>query len=321
MIVSLGDAIVDLFALPRGADLASATSFVPRQGGAPANVAVVASRLGARARFVGALGTDAHGTRLLAELEAAGVDTRAVVRLPKRTGVTFVRVTPEGERSFLFYRQGSADLALAPEHLESQPIHPLEDASWLHLASSALVAEPMASAARWMLAAARARRVPVSLDLNVRAHLWPDRERMAREVRALTSLASLVKSSEEDLDALGLPATYDALEALAPSALAVLTLAERGAIVRVGTREIHANAPQVDVVDATGAGDAFVAAVLAALEAKGLLPGAAGFEDPDVWTEVLRFACAVGARAVTALGATEGVRDLSAEREMLRHRG
>ncbi|MEI8259814.1 MAG: PfkB family carbohydrate kinase, partial [Deltaproteobacteria bacterium] len=61
MIVAYGDAIVDLFAWPRGSDVASATHFVPRQGGAPANVAVVAARLGAPVRFVGAVGRDGHG--------------------------------------------------------------------------------------------------------------------------------------------------------------------------------------------------------------------------------------------------------------------
>jgi fructokinase len=229
--------------------------------------------------------------------------------------VTFVRVGLDGARSFLFYRRGGADLSLAREHLAALPEPPLAGARWLHVCSSVRLCEPLASAARGLLEQAAATGVALSLDLNVRAHLWDDRERMEREVRALAAGAALVKASEEDLEALGLAPSLDALCALAPRALAVvLTLAERGAVARVGGRDVAVPAPCVTVVDATGAGDAFVAAVLAALEARGVAPDAPEFADPGAWERLLRVACDVGARAVTALGATEGVRELAEPR-------
>lgn len=317
MIVAFGDAVVDLFALPRGADVATAEGFVPFVGGAPGNVAIVAARLGASCRFVGAVGRDAHGDRVLAALADAGVDTGAVVRLPNRTGVTFVRVGLDGARAFLSYRHGGADLALDRAHLAALPAPPLAGATWLHLSSSALAAEPMASATGAMLAWAEERRVPISLDLNVRAHLWPDAARMAEQVRGLAARAALVKGSEEDLANLGIEPSLPALRALAPPARCVLTLAERGAVAEVGGETVAVPSPAVDVVDVTGAGDAFVGALLAGLECRGLRPGVAAWDSAAAWRPLLALACEVGARAVTALGATEGVRELSRERQRL----
>jgi fructokinase len=303
VIVTFGECLVDLFAHPRGASIADASHFVPCFGGAPANVAVVAARLGARARFVGAVGRDAHGDRLVRELAGAGVDVRSVVRVPERTGITFVRVADDGQRSFLFYRNGGADYALSRAHLDALAEHPLEGASWLVLGSSALVSEPVASAARVCVEEARRRGVRVLLDLNVRAHLWGDRAKMMGAVRWLIEQAAVVKASEDDLRALGVEGTLDALRALVGEASAVLTLAERGAVAWVRGAVVEAAAPSLapaQVVDTTGAGDAFVGAMLAVLSRAG--------EDETLWREALGVGCAVGTRAVTAMGAVEAVR-------------
>ncbi len=314
MIVSFGEALVDLFATPRGAALDEAERFVPCLGGAPANVAVVLARLGIASRFVGAVGRDAHGDRLARALATAGVDTAALLRVPERTGMTFVRVAADGARSFLFYRAGGADYALSAEHLAALAAHPLEGARWLHVNSSALVAQPLAGAARWLLDAAADRGVPVSLDLNVRPHLWADPSALGSAVRDLAVRAAWVKSSEDDLAALGLPPTLDSLAALCPGAVPVLTLAERGAAARVGATAVTRPAPRLAadaVVDATGAGDAFVAGVLATLWEQGATPGTDAFADPRCWAAALTRGCVLGARAVTALGATEALRDLA----------
>lgn len=317
MIVSFGDAVVDLFALPRGADVSTAECFVPYPGGSPANVAIVIARLGVPCRFVGAVGTDLHGDRLLAALTAAGVDVRTVLRLPCRTGITFVQVALDGSRSFLSYRHGGADLALSVDHLASLPIAPLEGASWLHLSTSAWSTDPSASTASVLLAEAVRQRVSVSLDLNVRLHLWPDRARLREVLGGLAGMVNVVKASEEDLAALGLEPSLESLQTLLPGALPVLTLAERGAVARVGGVDVKVPAPRVEVTDTTGAGDAFMGALLAGLFVRGVRPSVAGFDEPGAWAALLTVACAVGARAVTALGATEGVRDLTRERQAL----
>lgn len=304
MIVSFGEALVDLFGEPRGSSVDAAERFVPHLGGALANVALTCARLGASVRFVGAVGRDGHGDRVVRELSAAGVDVSCVARVAERTAVTFVRVGDDGQRSFLFYRTQTADHAMTVEHLDAA--RPLDGATWLLTGTSAQVAEPLATTARRILADADARGLPRAVDLNVRAHLWRDPDAMRDAVRRTAADASLVKASEEDLAALGLPATLDAIRSLAPRAVPVLTLAERGAVVGLGDRVIARPSPAVgELVDATGAGDAFMAATLATLDAH---RWADVRGDGDFWTRLLDAACALGARAVTAMGATDALR-------------
>lgn len=307
MIVTVGDAIVDLFAHPRGTAVDVAACFVPHGGGALANVATNVARLGVPARFVGAVGRDAHGDRLARLLAGSGVDISCLVRVPERTAVTFVHVDDDGARAFLFYRSHTADKMLSDALLRA--MEPLADATWLVTGTSALVAERSAEALRYVIAEARARAVPHAVDLNVRPHLWSDRASMRDVVRDAVAGAAIVKASEEDMAALELPCTLDALAGFAPGAVPVLTLAERGALARVGgvtlARPAQALAATL-VVDATGAGDAFMAGLMATLTRRGAW--ATVRDDADVWTLALDAGCALGAMAVTEVGATTAVR-------------
>ena len=217
MIVCLGEALVDLFASPRGRDVDDAEAFVPCVGGAPVNVAVTLGRLGAAARFVGAVGRDGHGRRVLAALESAGVDSRCVDRRRERTGVTFVRVAGDGARSFLFYRRDTADTALSTEALSGFALDPLDGARWLVLGSTALAAAPLSDVASTLVRRAVDRGIPLLLDLNCRRHLWRDADALHDAVSSLCDVAAVVKASEDDLVDLGRPATLDALRTLAPA--------------------------------------------------------------------------------------------------------
>ncbi len=310
MIVSFGEALIDLFGHPRGATVDTADHFVPHTGGALANVALTCARLGAPTRFIGALGRDAHGDRVMREFADAGIDTRCVPRVPERTAVTFVRVRDDGARSFLFYRHETADHALSVDMLRAMSPHPLDGATWLVTGTSALVAEPLASAYRALVRDAKERALPRVVDLNVRPHLWRDRATMGDAVRAIVEGAAVIKASEEDLAALDLEASLDSLRSLAPGAVPVLTLAEKGATFALGDAVISRPAVSLapdDVVDATGAGDAFIAGFLAVLASRGATSQSIG-RDRALLVDAVDAGCALGAMAVTRMGATVGVR-------------
>lgn len=302
MIVCFGEALVDLYATPLGAPVEAATSFAPRLGGAPANVAIALGRMGIASRFVGAVGRDGHGARLVDGLRDAGVDVRCVARRAERTGITFVRVGGDGERAFLFYRSGGADFALEVDALRAGP-DPLAGARWVLFGSSAFVAEPLAAAARWLLDEALARGVGVVADLNVRAHLWRDPAALRAAVEALLGAARVVKASDDDLAAMGVAQDIDALVRRARGdALCALTFGARGWSAGRGERRWRGEAVPAEAVDATGAGDAFVAGLLAGLR------GAEDLDDPARVEAALGAASALGARAVTAMGATDALR-------------
>ncbi|MGC4120622.1 MAG: carbohydrate kinase [Myxococcales bacterium] len=296
MIVCFGEPLLDVFASPVGATFEDAEVFVPRPGGAPLNVAMVLGRAGMPTRFLGSVGEDALGTRIVNGLRAAGVDPSGMARSKKKTGMVFIQVGLDGSRAFLGYADGTAEYDFSPADYDRLAPEPLQGARWLVCGSGSLTREPTAAALQHVVARAKAQNVPIAVDLNVRPPLWPSPELMVERCRWLSSQATVLRASEEDLLALGLEPTLESLRELSPAAPAVLTLGERGAAALVGQEELHCGAPKVAVGDTTGAGDAFTAGLVAHLFRCG-----AG----SSWRDALACACRFGAHCCTALGCSE----------------
>jgi fructokinase len=146
--------------------------------------------------------------------------------------------------------------------------------------------------------AARRRESVVSFDPNVRAHLWKDLGDLRALCQQAFPLCDIVKLSEDELEpCLGVDDPERALDALHAlgARLACVTLGERGAIARRGQERAQVAAPQVEVIDTTGAGDGFVAGLLAS--------------DPlacDLRVALER-ACFSGSAVCTRLGAVAGL--------------
>jgi fructokinase len=254
-------------------------------------------------RFVGAVGADLWGKKLITELALDGVDCSMVAQIAgARTPVTFITLCDE-DRQFLSYRNGAADGQMGPELLDPRALH---GASWLHLASSSLRTEPRASTTRVLVRRALHAGVRVSLDLNVRPGLWASSSTLRAAIDELCEVASLIKASDDDLRQLGITPTLSSLQALAPRARVVLTLAARGAVAAIDSKVIVVPAPSVEVSDTTGAGDAFVGALLAQLDLDAELWKA----DAPRWQSALERSCQVGALAVTRVGATSAIERL-----------
>ena len=307
-IACFGEALIDFLAKPTdGVDTPRA--FHQFAGGAPANVAVGLGRLGVRVGLMTLVGPDEFGRFVRDRLASEGVDTSGIGTHPRaKTGVTFVSVAAHGERSFLFFRHPSADQQITADDVDPARV---VRARVLHLGSSTLSREPARGATRKALAAARAAGMLVSTDPNLRMHLWDDPEEARAMTRELVAGSDLVKVSEDELGPIvGVEeavAGARALRALGAK-LAIVTLGPRGSYYDgpAGAGTVPA-AAQVDVVDSTGAGDAFVAGVLARL-APALR---AGHGVADLDEAEVRAACALGNRmgacAVTRMGATAGL--------------
>ena len=112
-VLSYGEALVDFLPDRAGVPLREVSSFRKTVGGAPANVAVGLARLGCDVALLGKVGADEFGHYLLEELTREGVDVGAMQQTTQaKTGITFISLTAEGDRSFLFFREPSADMTV-----------------------------------------------------------------------------------------------------------------------------------------------------------------------------------------------------------------
>ncbi len=305
-IVCFGEALIDLLAQPPATPDAP-RAFLQYAGGAPANVAVAAARLGADTHFAGMLGEDMFGDFLFDSFTAMGVATDCIVRTDEaKTALAFVALDADGERSFSFYRPPAADLLFRAEHF-----HPacFDRAGVFHVCSNSLTDEAVAEATLHGMARAREAGAVVSLDLNLRPALWPHGVDPSPRLWQALERADLVKLSREELEYLARPlgGEGEVLSRLFAAQAQCVVVTDGAAPVRWFTRESKGQVTgfRVDALDTTAAGDAFVGGLLVRLgERGGDGRGFAGFcRDRAAIEDAIRFGAAVGALAVTRKGA------------------
>ncbi|MCC8535705.1 carbohydrate kinase [Xanthomonas axonopodis pv. poinsettiicola] len=303
-VICFGEALIDMLALPQAAS-DDARTFAQYAGGAPANVAVAVAKLGGAAHFVGMLGRDMFGDFLLQSLQQAGVATNGIVRTDQaKTALAFVALDAAGERSFSFYRPPAADLLFRAEHFAADGF---AQAAVLHVCSNSMTEPEIAQCTLDGMRRAREAGAIVSLDLNLRPMLWPQDVDPAPVLWEALALADVVKLSREELDYLAGTLHADAgavTQKLWQGQARWLLVTDGGGPVHWQTRTDTGQVPTFDVQvrDSTAAGDAFVGGLLYQLAARAI-PLEQLCSDPTAMAEVIRFAAAVGALAVTRKGA------------------
>ncbi|MFJ7207031.1 sugar kinase [Streptomyces sp. NPDC098789] len=272
--VCLGESMAVLLADGPG-PLDTVGAFRPSVGGAESNVACALASLGIPSAWISRVGDDGFGRRLTAEVGARGVDTSAVAVDPHRpTGLYLKETGGSGHRGDLgagssrlhYYRTGSAASALGPELLaDPAAARLLTAARLLHLSGiTAALSDSCLDLVRALLAPEHRRPgTLVSFDLNWRPALWHDRD--PGVLRDLLDAADLVLLGADEAEAAFGTGDPQALRALFPSP-ATLVVKDSGNAVTALTRDgltVTEPALTVEVVEATGAGDAFAAGYLA----------------------------------------------------------
>lgn len=262
-IITLGELLIDM--TQDGTDEQGNGRFTAYPGGAPANVAVAAARLGADTGFIGKVGDDSFGRSLAETLRKEGVNTDGLFvsdRVP--TTMAIVSVDASGEREFSFYRNPGADTQLTTEEAVSVIENDLP--LILHAGSLSMTTSPSREACEEALRFAKERGVIISYDPNYRAALWDSEERAVEMMKRLLPMADILKVSDEEM--LMLTGTEDfeegslVLSGYGPH-LVLVTLGSQGVFVRYGEYTEVVPGFRVKVADTNGAGDTFLGAMLA----------------------------------------------------------
>jgi fructokinase len=300
-ILCLGELLIDMFPAEVGRGMTEVSSFRPKPGGAPANAAVAAARLGAQSGFIGKVGEDIFGRYLEGVLKQEGVDTRGMrFDTQARTTLVFIAMPDVNTAEFIFYRNPGADMLLSPEELDTAL---LQETQCLHFGSLSLIDEPIRSATLRAIEIARAAGAMISFDVNYRPALWQSQE--AARLRMLETIpqVDLVKVNDTEL---ALLTGSDDLDPASRSLLrkgpklCVVTLGAKGSFFQTGQDSEFIPGYEVETVDATGCGDAFIASLLFQLVKDGKMLADLS---PARLSGALNYANAVG--ALTSL--TQGV--------------
>jgi fructokinase len=234
-------------------------------GGSPANVALALARAGVHASLRARFSTDRSGRLLREHLQSEGVDLSAAIDTDDPALIVDADISATGSPTYTFHLEGAADFRWSADELH-QAIP--DGTRFLHTGSLAATTSPGAEVIRtW----ATSTGVPISYDVNVRPGVWAhdqDRERTAAQVSEWARAAVILKASDEDIENL-MPnhSWQDWAGLMSHGRIVVITCGGDGAHVwREGRAILHVHPEPVQVVDTVGAGDTFMAWLLASLE-------------------------------------------------------
>jgi fructokinase len=303
-VIAFGEALIDMLAKPVESGPAS---FVAHPGGAPANVAVGVAKLGGNASFLGQVGQDMFGDTLVQIMQRFGVDTSQFVQTSAAmTALAFVSLDAEGERSFAFYRDGSADLLYRAEQC---PEAFLQGAVF-HCCSNTLTETDIREQHLLLMQRAHDSGAIVSFDVNYRHNLWAEGADAREPIWQAMLASDLVKISREELEAL-YGKDPSLVAKLLEGGVTLLLITDGGEPLEAhwSGGSLRLIPPATKVLDSTAAGDSFVAGLLYQLSLQSVSHESFGawVRDEATLTAALEFASRCGALTVSRYGAFEAL--------------
>lgn len=263
-VVILGEILVDMYLDSVATSTDRKFTFVGTPGGAPANVAANLASMGIPSSFITSFSDDPLGRYVMSVLEERGIDMSLSSIHESKTPLAMVLSSPEGERSFRLYLSGSA-----LERLDVSSASLSREISFFHFGSVLLVFEAGVKATRTLLGQVADRKTIRSYDINVRPDIFKLNPRAARESLAVLDQVDVLKLSSEDLEwiqknadaSLRVPSDFFKFGIK----LIAYTEGANGSTLLTPNTSLSVLAPDVQVVDTTGSGDAFMAGILASL--------------------------------------------------------
>lgn len=309
-ILCIGEALIDMICTDKGQPLSVGENFLKKAGGAPANVAAAIAALGGQVEMSAKVGVDPFGQHIADLLNQMGVGTTNLIRDPHHfTTFAFVSLMQNGERDFYFNRG-------ADGHLSVHDIANLDLKAYglIHFGSAtAFLGGPLQEAYAYLLKAAHEYGILVSFDPNYRELLFGKIQgQFTQQAWEYLKTCHFFKVSDEEAFLLTGEKDMEACASIfikETQAAFAITLGAAGTLFGVnGTTKVVESIP-VNPVDTTGAGDAFVGAVLFQLQEMNASPG--NLPDTPTWHNMVQNANKAGARTCMYMGAMEAFKHLN----------
>lgn len=264
-ILTIGEMLIDL--TQTGVSDQGIPVYTAFPGGAPANVAVAAAKLGASTAFIGKVGDDAFGKLLVDTVKNNGVNADGmIVTDTANTTLAVVSLQQSGERDFAFYRKGFADTQLSESEISDDT---LKNTHILHFGSVSMTEDPSRTATFNSALRAKNMGATITYDPNYRASLWDSVDDALVQMKMPLSIVDILKISNEELPLIA--DTDDPEEGTKLLSerygipLILLTLGAKGAYYRFGDCTGLCEGVKVKVADTNGAGDTFFGAFLSGM--------------------------------------------------------
>ena len=309
-ILCIGEALIDMICTDKGNALSDGENFLKKPGGAPTNVAAAIAALGGDVSLAAKVGIDPFGKHLIEIMQNFGVSTKYVVEDKEHfTTFAFVSLLKNGERDFYFNR--GADGELTREEVD---VINLADFSIVHFGSAtAFLPGSLQIAYQSLLQKAMQQNLYISFDPNYRLLLYQDKHpSFIDQSWNFLSVCNFFKVSDEEAMLLtGRNNVADAAEDFMQKTKAVfaITLGKDGTLLGLNGHTYIISSITVEAVDTTGAGDAFVGAVLYQL---------GNYTKTEIevlpvseWKKIIGNANKAGARTCEYLGAMEAFKHLN----------
>lgn len=263
-VVALGELLIDFASL--GADDNGYPTMKANPGGAPGNFLAALNAYGAKTAFLGKVGDDAFGQKLIQTMKQAGIETKGICVDPDVfTTLAFVTFDEHGDRSFSFARKPGADTQLEWKEVDLSLINA---AKVFHFGTLSLTDEPIRTTTQKCIAYAKEHGKLITFDPNLRLPLWKSAEAAKEQILWGLKQADVVKISDEEVEFLWNCTPEEGADKLLNEygvSLAMVTLGPKGCYLKNALAQVTVPSPKVKPIDTTGAGDIFGGSAVARL--------------------------------------------------------
>ncbi|MCI9215948.1 MAG: carbohydrate kinase [Dorea sp.] len=312
-VTAMGEMLIDF--TMNGTSEQGNSMFEACPGGAPCNVLAMLNKLGRKTAFIGKVGKDQFGRLLKSTIEEIGIETKGLIFDEEiNTTLAFVHTFPDGDREFSFYRKPGADMMLTEDEVDYDLI---QKSKVFHFGTLSMTDEPVKSATKKALEAAKEAGCLITFDPNLREPLWKSLEDAKAAMEYGFRYCDMLKISDNEIQFISGKEDYDEgikyLQEKYHIPVIFLTMGKEGSRAYYKDLRVECAGFPVKAVETTGAGDTFCGCAI-----NGLLKYGIENLTEEVLGEILTYANAGAALITLKKGAIRSMPETSQIDEMIK---